>query len=61
MLIFYDSAQEVIHRWLSGQAGLDQYTDEENPSHVQNATDSTASCYLAIQNNIPRLGLTLHL
>ena len=38
--ILLDSAQGMPHHWLSREAGLGQYTDEENPAHAQNAADS---------------------
>ena len=56
--ILRDSAQGMPHRWLSREAGLGQYTDEENPAHAQNAADSATFCKTYIQHATPKVGLT---
>lgn len=56
--ILHDSVQGMPHRWLSREAGLGQYTDEENPAHAQNAADSATFCKTYIQHATPKVGLT---
>ena len=57
--IFLDFAQGVPHRGLSGEVGLGQYTEEENPAHAQNAADSGTFCKTYIQHATPKMGLIL--
>ena len=52
------SAQGMPHHGLSGEAGLGQYTDEENPAHAQHAADSATFCKMYIQHATPKVGLT---
>ena len=56
--ILRDSAQGMPHRWLSREAGLGQYTDEENPAHAQNAADSANFCKTYIHHATPKVALT---
>ncbi|MCG8390643.1 MAG: hypothetical protein MJA30_34170, partial [Cytophagales bacterium] len=43
--------------WLSGEAGLGQYTGEENPTHAQNAAESANFGNSDIQHGTPRVNL----
>ena len=52
------SAQGIPHRELSGEAGLGQYTDEENPAHAQNEADKATSCKTYIQHATLKASLT---
>ena len=56
--ILRDSARGMPHRGLSGEAGVGQYTDEENPAHAQNAADSATFCKTYVQHATPKVGLT---
>ena len=47
----------MFHRWISREAGLGQYTDEENPAHAQNAADSATFCKMYINHVTPKVGL----
>ena len=58
--ILRDSAQGMPHPGFSGEAGLGQYTDEENPAQAKNAADSATFCKTYIQHATPKVGLTLH-
>ena len=57
--ILRNSAQGMPHRWLSREAGLGQYTDEENPAHAKNAADSTTFCKMYVQHATRKIDLTL--
>ena len=56
--ILRDSNQGMPHHWLAREAGLGQYTDEENLAHAQNAADSATFCKTYIEHAIPKVGLT---
>ena len=56
--ILRDSTQGAPHRWLSGEAGLGQYTGEENPSMLENAADSATFCYSDMQHDTAKVGVT---
>ena len=54
--ILRNSAQGMPHSGISREAGLGQYTGEENPAHAQNAPDSATACKTYIQHATHKVG-----